>query len=265
MIGLILIAIVVRASPASATLVVLVNSADGVVLAVDARLARIQGADAMNGMASREVCKIHDDEGREYAFAPIGVAETSHGFNAARTIRRAFDPRLSTEKAMSTVDTALKDEFLRFLKAYVVDGPAAMDHVRGRTLTTGYVLVGIQSSNRAPFIWITKIRSALNADGVPEVHVDGRSQPVDIPFWMPLGMTDALYDWRKTPARLPGPQNLSTPGNLNATLDAIRELIRIQAEATPDVVGLPMDAVVVTKDGLRWLTPMEECTKRRPR
>jgi len=242
LIGLLLLSL---SAALQATILIVIQTGQDVLLAADTAETRTWPGGART---RAQTCKIDQLGDMVFAWAGItGFAQTD--FDVRTAVRVTFDRTVPMDIAVPRLGETLRPLFERTLVAMLAAGMS----LESDNLWFAVHLVRPSHPTKSPVAWTLRLRATLDQHGVPHATVRAQEAPRD-EFFGTLGTRDELVRAVKD-----GTVQIPWDGNLPDRLTAVQKMIAVQASATPDRVGLPMDAVLVTSTGVKWMTPRFEC------
>jgi hypothetical protein len=239
----------------SATVVFIVRSPGEVWFAADSRVSKWNARTIE--VTQPTGCKIR--RAGDYIYAMTGLrSETLSGYDATAIVESTLKPATDIRAVMKLVAEALRAGYDRALKTLAVRRPETREKLAGH-LEDGvsvYIVNPRHQENGAPVVWGIGIRGDLSTANMPSAVLRfNRNMDFKDGDWIAFGATNAINDALKSKRH----SGLSTGDTQVVRLKKLRELLTIQAHATPDVVGLPLDALRVTGQGVSWITRTGAC------
>jgi hypothetical protein len=229
---------------AEATLVLVVQTPKGIILAADSRRLRmkVDGTTIFN-----RTCKVYDKD--SYAFALVGVPfESITGFDAAQIVSKKFTPRAPLAKSVVDLGQALRNELTAALTWLAQNRPTEFRYYEalGRLQV---VLVG--SGGKRPEAWLIQIYPTTD-----RLTLDVKSERIVTEF-KTFGVDYAVTERSRVSgkATLPG-----AAYDTKTNLARILNLVEAQSEGGELAVAPPVDAVMLTSSGTQWLTERGDCS-----
>lgn len=241
--------------PVSATVVFIVRAPGEVWIATDSRVSKWN---ARTIEVTQPVgCKIRRTG--SYIYAMTGLrSETLSGYDAAAIVESTLKTSTDLPAVMNLLAEALRAGYDRALKTLAVRRPEAREKLAGH-LEDGvsvYIVTSQHQEKGAPVVWGIGIRGDLSNASAPSASLRfNRNMDFKDGDWIAFGATNAIIDALKSKRHI----GLSTGDTERVRLKKLRELLTIQANATPDVVGPPLDALRVTGNGASWITRTGAC------